>query len=57
MSIPYITDCTVDAVNGSIEIESEVVGGVEYYKDETITFDILIDYDISCLSINDIVCP
>jgi len=57
LSIPYITDCTVDAVNGSIEIESEVVGGVEYYKDETITFDILIDYDISCLSINDIVCP
>lgn len=57
LSIPYIVDCTVDAVNGSIQIESEVVGGIEYYKDDTITFDIVIEYDISCLSINNVVCP
>ena len=57
LSIPYIETCTVNATNNTISVTSQVINGVQYYKDDTITFDILIYYNVKCLSINDITCP
>ena len=49
-TIPYIESVFVDPVTNSITIQSQVVGSVEYYKDDTITVTNTIDYDISCLT-------
>ena len=49
-TIPYIESVYVDPVTNSITIQSQVVGSVEYYKDDTITVTNTIDYDISCLT-------
>ena len=57
LSIPYIETCVVNAVNNTISITSQVIDGVQYYKDDTITFDILVYFNIKCLSINDVTCP
>jgi hypothetical protein len=57
LSIPYIETCTVNAENNTISITSQIIDGVQYYKDDTITFDILIYFNIKCLSINDVTCP
>jgi hypothetical protein len=57
LSIPYIETCVVNASNNTISITSQIVDGVQYYKDETITFDIIIYYNVNCLSINDVTCP
>lgn len=57
LSIPYIETCTVNAKNNTISITSQIIDGVQYYKDDTITFDILIYFNIKCLSINDVTCP
>jgi hypothetical protein len=57
LSIPYIESCTINATNNTISITSQVIDGVQYYKDDTITFDILIYFNVKCLSINDVTCP
>jgi hypothetical protein len=57
LSIPYIETCTVNAEKNTILITSQIIDGVQYYKDDTITFDILIYFNIKCLSINDVTCP
>jgi hypothetical protein len=57
LSIPYIETCTVNAEKNTISITSQIIDGVQYYKDDTITFDILIYFNIKCLSINDVTCP
>jgi len=57
LSIPYIETCTVNTTNNTISITSQVIDGIQYYKDDTITFDILIYFNIKCLSINDVTCP
>jgi hypothetical protein len=57
LSIPYIETCVVNASDNTISITSQIVDGVQYYKDETITFDIIIYYNVNCLSINDVTCP
>ena len=44
-------------LNNTISITSPVIDGVQYYKDETITFDILVYFNVKCLSINDVTCP
>ena len=55
-SIPNIVSCTVNAENNSIDIVAKSSGGVEYYKNETIQFDVIIDYVINCVSTNNVVC-
>jgi hypothetical protein len=57
LSIPYIESCTVNPDNNTVSITSQIVDGVQYYKDDTITFDILIYFNVRCLSINDVICP
>jgi hypothetical protein len=57
LSIPYIETCTVNATNNTISITSQIIDGVQYYKDDLITFDILVYFNIKCLSINDVTCP
>jgi hypothetical protein len=56
LSIPYIDSCIVDINNATIDIISSVVNGVEYYKDDVITFTVIIDYQIQCVSYNNITC-
>ena len=55
-SIPNIVSCTVNADNNSIDIVAKSDGGVEYYKNETIQFSVMIDYIINCVSTNSVVC-
>lgn len=57
LSIPYIESCTVNPDNNTVSITSQIVDGVQYYKDDTITFDTLIHFNVRCLSINDTICP
>lgn len=57
LSIPYIETCVVNPTNNTVSITSQIVNGVQYYKDDLITFDILVYFNIKCLSINDITCP
>jgi uncharacterized protein (DUF2141 family) len=57
LSIPYIETCTVNPDNNTVSITSQIVDGVQYYKDDTITFDILVYFNVRCLSINDVTCP
>jgi len=47
-TIPYIKSYTVDLTTNTISIESDVVGGVEVYKDDLLTISVKIDYSISC---------
>jgi hypothetical protein len=49
-TIPYLDTVYVDPVTNQVTIESAVVGGVEYYKDETVTVSTQITYNISCLT-------
>jgi hypothetical protein len=55
-SIPNIVSCTVNSDNNSIDIVAKSDGGVEYYKNETIQFSVMIDYIINCVSTNSVVC-
>ena len=57
LSIPYIESCTVNPDNNTVSIKSQIIDGVEYYKDDTITFDILVYFNVRCLSINNVICP
>jgi len=47
-TIPNIKSYTVDLTTNTISIESDVVGGVEVYKDDVLTISVRIDYSISC---------
>lgn len=47
-TIPNIKSYTVDLNTNTISIESDVVGGVEAYKDDLLTISVRIDYSISC---------
>jgi len=49
-TIPYLDTVYVDPVTNQVTIESAVVGGVEYYKDETVTVSTQITYNVSCLT-------
>jgi hypothetical protein len=53
LAIPNIVSCVVDANTNAISIVSSGSGG---YRDETISFTIIIDFIINCTSINDIIC-
>ena len=56
LSIPYIDSCIVDINNATIDIISAVVNGVEYYKDDSISFTVIIDYKIQCVSFKNVSC-
>jgi hypothetical protein len=47
-TIPDIKSYEVNLLTNTISIESDVVGGVEVYKDEVLTISVRIDYSISC---------
>ena len=47
-TIPDIKSYTVNLTTNTISIESDVVGGVEVYKDDVLTISVRIDYSISC---------
>ena len=47
-TIPDIKSYNVDLTTNTISIESNVVGGVEVYKDDVLTISVKIDYSISC---------
>jgi hypothetical protein len=53
LTIPNIVSCVVDADTNAISIVSSGSGG---YRDETISFTIIIDFVINCTSINDVIC-
>jgi hypothetical protein len=53
LTIPNIVSCVVDANTNAISIVSSGSGG---YRDETISFTIIINFIINCTSINDIIC-
>jgi hypothetical protein len=53
LTIPNIVSCVVDADTNAISIVSSGSGG---YRDETISFTIIIDFIINCTSINDVIC-
>jgi len=47
-TIPDIKSYDINLATNTISIESEVVGGVEVYKDEVLTISVRIQYAISC---------
>lgn len=47
-TIPDIKSYTVNLTTNTVSIESDVVGGVEVYKDDVLTISVRIDYSISC---------
>jgi hypothetical protein len=49
-TIPYINSVYVDPVTNTLSIESEIIGGIEYYRDDSIIITNTIEYDISCLT-------
>jgi len=53
LTIPNIESCIVDSETNAISIVSSSSG---VYKDETISFTIIIDFAINCTSINGIIC-
>lgn len=53
LTIPNIESCIVDAATNAISIVSSTSG---VYKDETISFTIIIDFAINCTSKNGIIC-
>lgn len=56
LSLPYITDCVIDETTNTIDITSETVNNVEVYRDEDLSVDIQIQYDIDCLSTDGVIC-
>jgi hypothetical protein len=56
LSIPGIIDCIIDITTNTVNIQSETVNGVEIYEDSTFVVDILVNYDIRCISYNGLVC-
>jgi hypothetical protein len=56
LSLPYITNCIIDQTTNTIDITSQVVNGIEIYRDEDLSVDIQIQYDIDCLSTDGIIC-
>jgi hypothetical protein len=56
LSIPGIIDCIIDITTNTVSIQSETVNGVEIYEDSTFVVDILVNYDIRCISYNGLVC-
>jgi len=53
LTIPDIVSCIVDADTNAISIVSSGSGG---YRDETISFTIIIDFKINCTSVNNVIC-
>ncbi len=49
-TIPDLKDYEINLDTNTINVESDVVGGVEVYKDEVLTITIRIVYKISCLT-------
>lgn len=49
-TIPDIKDYEINLTTNTINVESDVVGGVEVYKDEVLTITVRIVYKISCLT-------
>jgi len=56
LSLPHIVSCVIDGATNTIDITSEVVNGIEIYRDEDLSVDIQIQYDIDCLSTDGIIC-
>lgn len=47
-TIPDIKSYDINLSTNTVSIESDVVGGVEVYKDEVLTISVRIQYSISC---------
>lgn len=47
-TIPYIKDYEINLDTNTINFESDVIGGVEVYKDDVLTITVRIVYKISC---------
>lgn len=56
LSVPNIQSCSVNVDSYTIDIVAKTSSNSEYYKDETISFSVSIDYVIKCNSVNNVVC-
>lgn len=50
LNIPYIESVVINNTDNTILIQSQVVGGVEVYRDEDIIVSVRIEYDTSCVT-------
>jgi len=50
LNIPYVESVIVDYSTNNVLIQSQVIGGVEVYKDDEIEVIVRIEYDTSCVT-------